>query len=131
MEGRGPGENKKMADKRTVLVVEDEEMLLSAVSMEFEDAGYDVLCAGTAEEAYDLLRERPQVDLLFTDIRLPGQLDGWDLAERARALQPALPVIYVTGYSTEEPRQVAESVLVMKPYRMAAIIDVARRLGVG
>ncbi len=120
-----------MSDKRTVLVVEDEEMLLSAVSMEFEDAGYDVLCATTAEEAYDLLRGRAKVDLLFTDIRLPGQLDGWDLAERARALQPALPVIYVTGYSAEEPRQVAESVLVMKPYRMAAIIDVARRLGVG
>ncbi|GJE74759.1 response regulator [Methylorubrum suomiense] len=120
-----------MSDKRTVLVVEDEEMLLSAVSMEFEDAGYDVLCAGTAEQAYDLLRARPRVDLLFTDIRLPGQLDGWDLAERARALQPDLPVIYVTGYSNEQPRQVAESVLVMKPYRMSAIIDVARRLGVG
>jgi CheY-like chemotaxis protein len=119
-----------MSDKRTVLV-EDEEMLLSAVSMEFEDAGYDVLCAGTAEQAYDLLRARPRVDLLFTDIRLPGQLDGWDLAERARALQPDLPVIYVTGYSNEQPRQVAESVLVMKPYRMSAIIDVARRLGVG
>ncbi|MFY9289770.1 MAG: response regulator [Methylorubrum rhodinum] len=120
-----------MSDKRTVLVVEDEEMLLSAVSMEFEDAGFDVLRAGTAEEAYDLLRGKAQVDLLFTDIRLPGQLDGWDLAERARAMQPDLPVIYVTGYSTEEPRQVAESVLMMKPYRMTAIIGAARRLGVG
>ena len=119
-----------MADKRTVLVVEDEEMLLSAVAMEFEDAGYDVLCAATAEEAYGLLAGKAQVDLLFTDIRLPGALDGWDLAERARALHPALPVIYVTGYSTEQPRQVSASVLLMKPYRMAAIVKVARELGV-
>lgn len=119
-----------MADRRKVLVVEDEEMLLSAVAMEFEDAGYDVLCAGTAEEAYGLLQGETRVDLLFTDIRLPGALDGWDLAERARALNPALPVIYVTGYSTEQPRQVPESVLVMKPYRMAAIVKVARQLGV-
>ena len=119
-----------MSDKRTVLVVEAEEMLLNAVSMEFEDAGFAVLRAGTAEEAYGLLQQSKTVDLLFTDIRLPGQLDGWDLAEHARALQPDLPVIYVTGYSAEEPRQVAESVLVMKPYRMAAILTAARSLGV-
>ncbi|WP_232628797.1 response regulator [Methylobacterium sp. Leaf118] len=119
-----------MADRRRVLVVEDEEMLLNAVAMEFEDAGFEVICAGTAEAAYELLRDRPGIDLLFTDIRLPGRLDGWDLAERARALQPDLPVIYVTGYSAEEPRQVAESVLVMKPYRMTAILTAARGLGV-
>lgn len=120
-----------MSEKRTVLVVEDEEMLLNAVSMEFEDAGFAVLRAGTAEEAYGLLQEGRAVDLLFTDIRLPGQLDGWDLAERARALHPALPVIYVTGYSDEQPRQVSASVLVMKPYRMVAIVGAARQLGVG
>ena len=120
-----------MSDKRTVLVVEDEEMLLNAVIMEFEDAGFAVLSAGTAEEAYGLLQGAERVDLLFTDIRLPGQLDGWDLAEHARALQPDLPVIYVTGYSAEQPRQVSESVLVMKPYRMTAIMSAAQQLGVG
>ncbi len=120
-----------MADKRTVLVVEDEEMLLDAVTMEFEEAGFAVLGVGTAEEAYGLLQEGRAVDLLFTDIRLPGRLDGWDLAEHARALHPALPVIYVTGYSTEQPRQVSESLLVMKPYRMTAIVSAARQLGVG
>lgn len=119
-----------MVDRRRVLVVEDEEMLLNAVAMEFEDAGYEVLCAGTAEAACDLLRDETRIDLLFTDIRLPGRLDGWDLAEHARTLQPDLPVIYVTGYSAEAPRQVAESVLVMKPYRMAAILTAARSLGV-
>ncbi|MBD8906570.1 response regulator [Methylorubrum zatmanii] len=120
-----------MTDKPTVLVVEDEEMLLNAVAMEFEDAGFTVLCAGTAEEAYGLLKDGRTFDLLFTDIRLPGQLDGWDLAERARELHPALPVIYVTGYSTEQPRQVSESTLVMKPYRMTAVMNAARQLGVG
>ncbi|WP_431311112.1 response regulator [Methylobacterium nigriterrae] len=105
-------------------------MLLEIVAAELEEAGFRVLPAATAEEAAGILGGGG-IDLLFTDIRLPGRLDGWDLAERARDLHPGLPVIYVTGYSAEAPRQVSDSILVMKPYRPSAIVRVARQLGVG
>ena len=119
------------AARPTILVVEDEAVLLDVVAAELADAGFRVLCAANAEEADGMLGAGAGIDLLFTDIRLPGRLDGWDLAERARALNPALPVIYVTGYSAEAPRQVSASVLVMKPYRPSAIVRVARQLGIG
>ena len=119
------------AARPTILVVENEAMLLDVVAAELADAGFRVLCAASAEEADGMLGAGAGIDLLFTDIRLPGRLDGWDLAERARALNPALPVIYVTGYSAEAPRQVSASVLVMKPYRPSAIVRVARQLGIG
>ena len=117
--------------RRTVLVVEDEEMLLDITATELEDAGFRVLRAGNAEQAMDLFENRIPIDLLFTDIRLPGGFDGWDLAERARALSPGLPVIYVTGFSQEAPRRVDGSVLLMKPYRPSAIVRTMRQLGVG
>lgn len=125
-----PVQDSVAAARPTVLVVEDEGMLLEIVAAELEEAGFRVLPAATAEEAAGILGGGG-IDLLFTDIRLPGRLDGWDLAERARDLHPGLPVIYVTGYSAEAPRQVSDSILVMKPYRPSAIVRVARQLGVG
>ena len=87
-----------------VLMVEDETLLLEVITADLEDAGFDVTPAATAESAIDLLKEGLNVDLLFTDIRLPGAMDGWQLAESARALRPGLPVIYATGFTTTPPR---------------------------
>ena len=120
-----------MTERPRILVVEDETMLIEVVAAELAEAGYEVVTALTGEAAAAILAARLPIDLLFTDIRLPGDLDGWAVAEHARALQPGLPVIYVTGYSAEEPRQVPDSLLVMKPYRPSAIVQAARRLGVG
>ena len=77
-----------------------------------------------------LLQARREIDLLFTDIRLPGALDGWRLAEDARAMRPGLPVIYATGYTAEPPRQVPGSVFLKKPYRPSAVLKAMHELGV-
>ncbi|MBP2232707.1 CheY-like chemotaxis protein [Azospirillum agricola] len=85
----------------TVLVVEDETLVrLMTVSI-IEDMGYRVIEAGSAEEALEHVRSEPVIDLLFTDIRMPG-LDGFALAERVRTLRPAIKVIYATGYAELE-----------------------------
>ena len=118
------------ARPKRVLVVEDEALLLDVVATELEEVGYAVLRAETAEEALRWLRASDPIDLLFTDIRLPGHLDGWRLAEEARALRPSLPVIYATGYSAEQPRQVSDSRFILKPYRPSLIIKTAQDLGV-
>ena len=94
---------------------------------ELEDAGFDVLEAETAEAGLTILKER-SVCLLFTDIRLPGPMDGWGLAEAARALHPKLPVIYATGFTAEGPRLVPQGVLLRKPYRPSAVLAVIAKL---
>lgn len=116
----------------TILAVEDEALLLDVLTAELEDRNYRVLQALTGEAAISLLRERiEEIDLLVTDIRLPGAADGWTVAEEARRLRSNLPVIYVTGYYAQASREVAGSVLIPKPYRAAVIAATAQQLGVG
>ena len=110
-----------------VLVVEDEPLVRETIVCELEDAGFGVLEAETAETGLAILKQHP-VSLLFTDIRLPGFMDGWDLAEAARSLDPKLPVIYATGFTAEDPRLVPQAVLLRKPYRPSAVLAVIRKL---
>ncbi|CAO3439612.1 response regulator [Azospirillum doebereinerae] len=101
----------------TVLVVEDEALVRMMTVSLIEDMGYRVIEAASAEEALEHIREQPGIDLLFTDIRMPG-LDGFALGERARSLRPAIKVIYATGYAeverTASPN--AQGPLLSKPY---------------
>jgi CheY-like chemotaxis protein len=81
------------------------------------DAGYTVMTAARSDEALAILRGPTKVDALLTDIRLPGQIDGWDIAEQARLLRPDLPVVYASAYSYVTPRQVPGSAILDKPYK--------------
>ncbi|WP_192499440.1 PAS domain S-box protein [Skermanella pratensis] len=82
----------------TILVVEDE-MIVSMVLVEtLEEQGYTVLEAAEGQAALGILESPVPIDLLVTDIGLPG-IDGRQLAERARALRPALKVLFLTGYA--------------------------------
>ena len=117
--------------RRTILIVEDEVLLLQLLSEELEEFGYRVVPTMRGDEALSQLRAAPEsVDLLITDIRLPGTLDGWAIAEEARRIKPDLPVIYVTGFSANAPREVPGSIMIPKPYRLANIIKAAGQLGV-
>ena len=112
----------------TVLIVEDEGLLCELMVEELETLGFVVLKAQTSEEALNLIEGETPVDVLFTDIRLPGGLDGWDLAERFRARNPSGPVIYATGYSGVPVRRVSQSTFLAKPYRPSVIASEIRRL---
>lgn len=112
-------------ESKRILVVEDEFLLREVMVAELTDAGYQVAEAGDGHEALAVVDE---VDLLFTDIRLPGGIDGWSIAETARATKPDLPVIYATGYSAEAPRQVPGSKFFAKPYRVQAVLAAIEEL---
>ncbi len=112
----------------TVLIVEDEEMVREVAAAEFADAGFTVIEAGTGAVALALLEGGAAVDLLFTDVRLPGDMDGWAVARQARALHPALPVMYATGFPGDRLAMVEGGQLVGKPYRLPVIVAQARRL---
>jgi CheY-like chemotaxis protein len=113
-----------------VLLVEDEPIVLEVVALELQDWGFEVLRALSGEEAARQLDAGAQIDLLLTDIQLPGEMDGWAVAERARERRAGVPVIYATGSFEDDPRRVAGSLIIAKPYRTANLIDAASRLGV-
>ena len=115
---------------KAILVVEDEDLILDILTLEFTDAGYSVLGARDGETALAVLAGSAQVDLLFTDIRLPGGLDGWRVAEEARRLRTGLPVIYATGFSAESPRLVEGARFFKKPYVPSAVIAAIQDMGV-
>jgi CheY-like chemotaxis protein len=78
------------------------------------EEGYDVIHAANGEEALAWCGRRI-ADVLITDVMLPGRVDRWQIAERCRAHDPELPVIYATGFSPVAPRPAAGSLFLQKP----------------
>lgn len=92
------------------------------------EAGYHVIHASTGEEALAWCK-RHAAGVLVTDVRLPGQVDGWQLAERFREQDPELPVIYATGFSPATSRPVPGSRIVWKPFHPHEIVRMVKELG--
>jgi len=85
----------------TIMIVEDDARVRDLVRLMLESKGYEVLCAGGADEATQLCAERPGgVDLLLTDVIMPG-VNGRVLAERLTASSPAMRILFMSGYSDE------------------------------
>jgi DNA-binding NtrC family response regulator len=91
------------------------------------EEGLDVIPASNGEGALAWCKRRI-ADVLVTDIRLPGKVDGWQIAERCREHDPNLPVIYATGFSPVEARPVPGSLSLHKPYQPDNIINAVKTL---
>jgi len=83
----------------TVLLVDDDEIVQATVASMLEDLGYTVLTALSGAEALAILEKGAKVDLLFTDVVMPGAVSGRQLAERALAIVPGLKVLFTSGYT--------------------------------
>jgi CheY-like chemotaxis protein len=105
-----------------VLVVEDEFLISEWVSQSLSEQGFDVQTVSNAADALLRLETLP-VDILFTDINLPGGMDGAALARRAREMLPHLPVVYASARATllKQDARVPGSIIVPKPYEPALI----------
>jgi CheY-like chemotaxis protein len=107
--------------KEKILLVEDDELVRAHVGAQLRALGYRVLGVGDGAAATEALRQSSDIDLLFTDIVMPGGMDGGELAERALALRPGLRVLFTSGYSenvlTRRGRLAAGAQLLQKPYR--------------
>jgi CheY-like chemotaxis protein len=109
----------------SLLVVEDEPLILVAAQDALEAGGFQVVAAGDGAEGLRLLGERiGDIAGLITDIRLGGGHSGWDLARHARSLRPELPIVYTTGDSAHEwpVKGVPKSILIQKPYADAQLL---------
>jgi PAS domain S-box-containing protein len=109
----------------TVLVVEDEEVVRRLVRQVLEQAGYDVVEASNGEEAITLAAAR-EVHLLLTDLTMPG-LTGREVADRLRASQPELKVIYMSGYADGETLEPGVEVL-EKPFTFDVLTEKVGRV---
>jgi CheY-like chemotaxis protein len=112
----------------TVLLVEDEAMLREVISAELLDRGYDVIEATDGRDALRLSLDR-SIGLLLTDIRLPGDPDGWGIAKVLRERSAGLPVIYMTGYATGHEKAVPGSVMLTKPFTPDQLETALARVG--
>jgi CheY-like chemotaxis protein len=113
----------------TVLLVEDEPLLQEVTSEDLHDLGFVTVCARDGDEALGYLESELPLAAMVTDIRMPGNYDGWTLARRARELRPELPVIYLSGYSEDGLQPVPNGVFVRKPYRFNDIEAAFVQLG--
>jgi CheY-like chemotaxis protein len=107
------------AERRaSVLLVEDEHLICEMVAEALAEQGFAVRAVSNAGDALGHLQSGSPVDILFTDINLPGSMDGAALAQRARELQPDLPVMYTSGRRSviEQLNPVEGSMFVPKPY---------------
>ena len=92
-------------DKPTVvLVVEDEPLLLLLAGTLVEEAGQQPLYAGNADEAVAILEARPDIRIVFTDVEMPGSMDGIKLAAAIRNRWPPIQIVVVSGHSAVAPR---------------------------
>jgi CheY-like chemotaxis protein len=113
-----------------ILVVEDDDDIREFSVKTLRAEGYRVLEAANGGVALVLLGQDLPIRVLFTDIVMPGEPDGLDLAERARALRPDLKILYTTGFTAAarlDGHRVYGSVL-SKPYRGQELADEVARL---
>ena len=111
---------------KTVLIVEDDGDVRAVATAVLEDTGFRVLEAASGDEAYCLLSAHPEwaVDVLFTDIVMPGGLDGVDLAKAIRRLRPEVAVLYATGFANlvrDNRESDLQGPILRKPYRPAEL----------
>lgn len=126
----GQGQKLPMGRGEVILLVEDEPLLLKLDASLCERLGYLVIPAPDAQSALASLGGEMKVDLLFTDVVLPGGMDGVQLARRARERIPFLPVIFTSGYAEQAMGKMVQGIsdfqLIKKPFDSRTL---AMRLG--
>ena len=111
-----------------VLIVEDEFLVRLTLAEALSDEGFQVLEAETGDAALPILQSHQEISLLLTDIQLPGTINGHALALKARENLPNLPIIFMTGGPEERTDDSARDVFISKPYTLATICKMAKRL---
>jgi DNA-binding response OmpR family regulator len=115
-----------------ILVVEDDQLVQSVVEECLSEGGFEAVIAPAGENAVELLdAAEGKYRALVTDINLgPGELDGWDVAQHAREIDPHLPVVYMSGKDTEDwaSRGVPNSIMLAKPFAPAQLVTAVSQL---
>ena len=120
-----------MGDLLVVLVVEDDAPVQTIVEDALTDGGFEPAIAASGEEAVTLLKGiKGKYRALVTDVQLRGVMDGWEVAKRAREIDPEFPIVYMTGgHAAEWPSHgVPNSILLTKPFAPAQLVTAVSQL---
>lgn len=120
---------KSSADPVTILVVEDEALVRMVSADILSEAGYRVLEAQNADEAVAILEGADHVELMFTDIRMPGQMDGLELATFVHANWPAVRLLVTSGHCIMPDSDLPNGgQFVRKPYNLKELVSQIRHI---
>jgi CheY-like chemotaxis protein len=110
-----------------MLVVDDEAMLrITAVEL-LEDAGFEMLEAGDAQDALVQIERHPEISVLFTDINMPGPFDGLELARRVHARRPDIRLIITSARQAPAAKDIPDDgQFIAKPYDTRRVAEMAR-----
>ena len=120
-----------MEDLPVILVVEDEEPIQSLVEDALSEGGFEPAVASSGEEAVTLLKgHKGKYRALVTDIGLRGRMDGWEVAQQAREIDPEFPIVYMSGASAADwtSRGVPNSIMLAKPFAPAQLVTAVSQL---
>jgi two-component system, response regulator PdtaR len=117
VEGASEGIVMSQIGKKAILVVEDEVLVRVATRDGIEAAGFQVHDAHDADEAIQLLEAHPDIGLIFTDVDMPGSMDGVKLAHYVRKRWPPVKIIVTSGFKNVTPDHLPNgSIFLSKPY---------------
>ena len=127
----GYRESRILPDLLVIMVVEDDPMIQTLVEEALREGGYEPAISASGEEAVTLLKgNRDYYRALVSDINLKGRMDGWEIAKQAREIDPAFPIIYMTGAAADEwaSHGVPNSILLTKPFAPSQLVTAISQL---
>ena len=125
-----PG-SRALDDQLVILVIEDDQAIQTIVDEALTEGGFEPAIAASGEEAVTLLKGGlTKYRALVTDIGLRGQIDGWEVAQQAREIDPAFPIVYMSGAHAEDwaSKGVPNSVMLAKPFAPAQLVTAVSQL---
>jgi len=120
-----------LEDQLVILVIEDDQALQTIVDEALTEGGFEPAIAASGEEAVTLLKGGlTKYRALVTDIGLRGRMDGWEVAQQAREIDPAFPIIYMSGAHAEDwaSKGVPNSIMLAKPFAPAQLVTAVSQL---
>ena len=121
-----------MENRVVVLVVEDDQLIQSLVEESLSDGGFDTVIAPTGEDAVALLdASEGKFRAVVTDVNLGAdKLDGWDVAQHAREIDPHFPIVYMSGKDADDwaSKGVPHSIMLAKPFAPAQLVTAVSQL---
>ena len=114
--------------RAVVLIVEDEILIRMLLAEALRQADFEVIEAANGDEALSVLHTSPDPDVLITDVRMPGSIDGFALAAYVRRAKPGLKVIITSGHAGPDGAIGLAGAFLHKPYELSAIVARIRML---